>query len=94
MKIKKEIIREKLIKLVNRRQKQADMRIIPLSMEEARAISVLKIQLDRLKNTNDYCHKIMVRQYQNYILRLLPGPRTKFFKFRETIKDIVRLCEM
>jgi len=89
----KQYIRSKLSSLINRRQKQADMDILPLTVKEAMAISALKTRLDWLENKSLQSHKVLVMRYRLEIETLLPGPRTRFFKFRESIIEMIRVCQ-
>lgn len=86
-------IRSLISSLVHRRQKQADMKLFPLSLREANAIKSLNNQLAFREKHGIESHIILVRKHESEIRIILPGPGTRFIHFREKILDLIRYCD-
>ena len=86
-------IKQNIIHLIHHRQKQADMHIIQLTGRQAAAISNLKRQIELREKADDNSFIIMVRSHISDIQSLMPGPHSTFFRFRERIQDMLKVCQ-
>lgn len=90
---KKQQIRTLLTSLVNQRQKQSHMGIRSLSGSEARAITVIKNELDYRRSQDEKAHIRMVKNLEHHIRILMPGPGSYFHEFRSQLIELIEDCK-